>query len=267
MNVLRLGQLGWKPHTVNSRKAMKFAKPMAIKAAGTIPKKTSLYHLCCLLDQLALGSCTAQAACQTIRMACVAAGITNPVLISRLCAYFLARVRAGEQSIDAGSQVGTVFDVLADGGCFPEWAWNYDITRFAEMPDTRALQMGHDSRATIGLDYAEITSYGNTMLDDIRTAVSTGHSVAFGSQVTTDYSDGPVGIIHVNPRATVVGGHAQTIIGYDDDSEYVEVMGSWGDFGEPGQNPGVSRFGYDYVRAEFSDLWIVNKAPNVEVQP
>lgn len=267
MQAERLLQLGWKPHTTETRKAMKFAKPMALHRTGSLPKKWSLYHLCCLLAQLALGSCTAQAAAQVIRMACVSAGITDPVLISRLCAYYLARVRAREQNIDAGSQVGTVFDVLADGGCFPEWAWAYDITRFAEMPDTLAIQAGYDSRGTIGLDYAEITSYGSTMLDDIRTAVAAGHGVAFGSEVTTDYADGPTGIIHVNPHATVVGGHAQTIIGYDDDAEYFEVMGSWGDFGEPGQEPGVSRFGYDYAKAKFSDLWIVQQAPNIARQP
>ena len=168
MQAERLLQFGWKPHTTETRKAMKFAKPMALHRAGSLPRKWSLYHLCILLDQLALGSCTAQASAQVIRMACVAAGITDPVLISRLCAYYLARVRAGEATIDSGSQVGTVFDVLADGGCFPEWAWGYDITRFAEMPDTMAIQAGYDSRGTIGLDYAEITSYGNTMLDDIR---------------------------------------------------------------------------------------------------
>lgn len=267
MDAIRLSQLGWKPHTASTRKALKCAKPMDIKGAGSRPRKWSLYYLCCLLDQLALGSCTAQAVCQVIRMACVSAGITDPVLISRLWAYYYARMRAGEQAIDAGSQVGTVFDVLADGGCAPEWAWEYDITRFAEAPDTMAARLAYDSIGSVGVDYSEITSYGNTMLDDIRLAVSTGHGVAFGSVVTTDYADGPTGIIHVNPKATKVGGHAQTIIGYDDDLEYVEVMGSWGDFGEPGQQPGVARFGYDYVRAEFSDLWIVNKAPKIEVQP
>jgi hypothetical protein len=268
MTADRLLQFGWKPHTSESRKAMKFAKPMTVpKRATRRPRKFSLYYLCVLLDQLALGSCTAQAAAQVIRMACVAAGITDPVLISRLCAYYLARVRAGEQGIDAGSQVGTIFDVLADGGCFPEWAWAYDITRFAEMPDTRALQMGHDSRATIGLDYSEVTGRGDDLIENVLDTVADIHGVAFGSMVNTDYADGPTGIIHVNPKATVVGGHAQTIIGYDEDEEYVEVIGSWEMFGESGQVPGVARFGFDYVKAEFSDLWIVNKVPNIPVQP
>lgn len=263
----RLSQLGWKPHTEQTRQAMKWARPAQIKLAGARPRRFSLYHLCILLDQLALGSCTAQAAAQVIRMACVAAGITNPVIIARLWAYYLARVRAGEERFDAGSQVGTIFDVLAQGGCSPEWAWPYEITRFAEMPDTRAFQMAHDSRGAIGLDYSEITGYGGQLIENILNAVASGHGVAFGSRVTTDYADGPTGIIHVNPRATVVGGHAQAIIGYDEDDEFVEVLGSWGDFGEPGQMPGVARFGFDYVQAEFRDLWIVNKAPNILVQP
>jgi len=258
---------GWKPHTAESRLRIKLASAPPVKrAVGSRPRRFSLYYLCVLLDQLALGSCTAQAAAQVIRMACAAAGITDPVLIARLWAYYLARARFGEESIDAGSQVGTVFDVLADGGCAPEWAWGYDITRFDQMPDTKAFQLAYDSRGTIGLEYSEVTGVSDELIDNICDALLSVRGVAFGSAVNTDYTDGPKEIIHVNPRATVVGGHAQTIIGYDDDAEYVEVLGSWGDFGEPGQEPGVSRFGYDYVKAEFSDLWIVNKAPNILAQ-
>ena len=266
MDASRLLSMGWKPHTEASRLALKNARPAPAKRTTRRPRKFSLYHLCVILDQLALGSCTAQAAAQVIRMACAAAGVADPVLISRLLAYFMARVRAGEQEIDAGSQVGTVFDVLADGGCWPEWAWKYDITRFATMPDTMAINLGYDSRGTIGLDYSEVTGYGDELIENILDTVADIHGIAFGSEVNTDYADGPTGIIHVNPTATVVGGHAQTIIGYDEDQEYVEVLGSWDTFGEPGQLPGVARFGFDYVKAKFSDLWIVNRAPNIPAQ-
>lgn len=263
-----LVHLGWKPHTAESRARIRFAsQPPVKRAVGARPRKFSLRYLCTLLDQLALGSCTAQAAAQVIRMACAAAGISDPVLISRLAAYYLARVRAGEQAIDAGSQVGTVFDVLADGGCAPEWSWAYDITRFDQMPDTNAFRLAYDFRGTVGVEYSEVPGEGtDAVIDNICDALLSARGVAFGSIVTADYTDGPTGIIHVNPKATIVGGHAQTIIGYNDDQEYVEVLGSWGNFGEPGQEPGVSRFGYDYVKAEFSDLWVVNKAPNIPTQ-
>lgn len=266
MQADRLLSMGWKPHTEKTRAALKFAKPAPSKKSVYRPRKFSLRRFCTVLDQGALGSCAAQAAAQAIRMACAMSGIKDPVLISRLLAYGMARVRAGEFDLDAGTQVGTVFDVLADGACAPEWAWPHDITRFATMPDTSAFRFGFDAKAKIGIDYAEVTGSGDQLIENILDTVFADHGIAYGSMVNTDYADGPKGIIHCNPKATVVGGHAQDIVGYDEDQEYVEVMGSWDKFGEPGQEPGISRFGFDYVKAEFSDLWIVNKAPNIPVQ-
>jgi hypothetical protein len=254
---------GWKPHTAQSRKLICRATPAAGIFDNVTPGKSSdLTWQTKVLDQGPLGSCTAQAVAQGIWNAQARTGGMQ-LLPSRLFLYYLARARAGEQSIDAGSQVSTVFDVAADAGVPAENFWGYDVAQFAEMPDTMAFQKAYDAQGVIGVDYIEFGDVADPV-DLIRRANSAGYTVQFGSDVTTDYADQePTEIIHLNPKAAVVGGHAQTVCGYDDDREYVLVMGSWGDYSDPVCPPGVTRWGYDFVRAKFSDLCVALKAPRM----
>jgi hypothetical protein len=259
---------GWKPHTPQTRsRIFKSVKSAAGIFDGVTPAPSSdLTWQNCLLDQLNLGSCTAQDVAQAMFNAQVRAGVPvdQAILISRLFAYYGGRAKAGEEAVDAGSQVSTVFDAAAAIGVPAERFWAYEVARFAEMPDTEAFRQAHAARMALGVEYVEFGDVSDPVTL-IRKALTAGYTVQFGSEVTRDYTDGPPTAVIRERGLPSEGGHAQSACGHDDDGEFVIVSGSWGDYRDPNlacRNPaGCTRWGYDYVTSRFRDLCCVLKAP------
>lgn len=259
---------GWKPHTVETRALILRADRSASGVFdGVSPAPSSdLTWQNCLLDQLDLGSCTAQAVARGLLDAQVRAGVPldQAILISRLLAYYVGRARAGEEAVDAGSQVSTVLDALAAVGAPAERYWPYDVSRFADMPDTEAFRQAHAARVTLGVEYVEFGDVPDPVTL-IRKALTAGYTVQFGSPVTSDYASGPPTAVIRDRRLPSVGGHAQSVCGHDDDEQSLTVVGSWGDYRDPNlvckEPAGCTRWGYDYATAYFQDLCCVLRAP------
>lgn len=259
---------GWKPHTAESRgrifKAVRSATRIfdAVKPSPSSDLTAGNY----LLDQLNLGSCTAQACAQGLFNAQVRAGVPadQAVKISRLFAYYEGRAKAGEEATDAGSQVSTVLDALAVTGAPAERFWPYVVARFADMPDTEAFRQANAAKMTLEVEYAEFGDVSDPVTL-LRRALTVGYTIQFGSQVTADYASGPPTDVIRDRRLPSVGGHAQSVCGHDDNGEFFIVVGSWGDYRDPNlscQNPaGCTRWGYDYADAYFQDLCCVLRAP------
>jgi hypothetical protein len=260
--------LGWKPHTAQTRgRIFRAVRSATGVFDGVTPAPSSDLTLQnCLLDQLRLGSCTAQAAAQALFNAQVRAGtpLDQSILISRLFAYYVGRAKAGEEAVDAGSQVSTVLDALAATGAPAERYWPYDVEKFAAMPDTEAFRQANAARMTLGVQYVEFGDVPDPVTL-IRRALTAGYTVQFGSQVTADYAGGPPTSVIRDRKLPSAGGHAQSICGHSDDEESLTVVGSWGDYRDPNlacANPaGCTRWGYDYASAYFQDLCCVLKAP------
>jgi hypothetical protein len=264
----RILHTGWKPHTEASRSRIFKANRSATGVFDEVTPAPSsdLTAQNCLLDQLVLGSCTGQAVSQGLFNAQVRAGVPHDrvILPSRLFAYYAGRAKAGEEAIDAGSQVSTVLDAVAALGIPAERFWPYDVVRFATMPDTEAFRQAHAARMSLGVDYVEFGDVSDPVTL-IRKALTAGYTVQFGSQITSDYADGPPAEVIRERDQSSLGGHAQSVCGHDDDGEFFVVVGSWGDWRDPNLaclNPaGCTRWGYDYADRHFRDLCCVLKAP------
>jgi hypothetical protein len=262
--------LGWKPHTHHTSGLIFKANRSATGIFdGVSPAPSSDLTLQnCLLDQLRIGSCTAQAAAQALFNAQVRAGIPldQAILISRLFAYYVGRAKAGEEATDSGSQVSTVLDAIAATGAPAERSWPYDVDKFAVMPDTEAFRQANAARMKLDLDYVEFGDVSDPV-SLIRRALTAGYTVQFGSQVTGDYTGGPPSSVIRSRGLSSTGGHAQSVCGHSDAGEYLVVVGSWGDYRDPNltcRNPaGCTRWGYDYAAAYFQDLCCVLRAPAI----
>jgi hypothetical protein len=261
-------KLGWRtPNEKHLAKCLKAKAGASILSGVTPVKSTNLFRQVLeVLNQGALGSCTAQAATQALRMRLVEEGHPTRPLASRLLAYFLARYSEGEQAYDVGSQICTVFEMMARHGWVPEKYWPYDIERFAEMPDTQAMMESHDQRGAIGINYYAIEETGQGRIDMIRKALTAGFAVTWGAPVTDEFcSTTPLDVVHrPGANAVIAGGHAQLFIGHVDAGEYFLNLGSWGEeeARDPICQPGVCRIGYDYAQWYAArDFYIVAKAP------
>jgi hypothetical protein len=99
-------------------------------------------------------------------------------------------------------------------------------------------------------DYYTLFSIGaanDLKISSTRTSISAGKPVVIGMTVTTSFNSvGSAGVYKPYVGEPSIGGHAMTVIGYDDMSRTFEILNSWG---TSWGNAGFFRMSYDdYAR-------------------
>lgn len=218
-----------------------------------------------ILDQLNLGSCTANAIAQIIRAEMLRTGAPPGVeFASRLWLYSLATAADGNCGQDVGTNLATVIDQAADQGFCKESLWPYDVATFGHRPSLECDRAAFDQRAQPSIAYHQISEEGAARLFVIKQALTTGKLVAFGTQVTEQFcSTSPVDVVTCpSPKDPIAGGHALTVAGYEPDSVFGErylIANSWSrEWG----NDGFFWMSPSYLAwFETSDLWLVTRVP------
>ena len=262
--------LGWNRPTPGHYARCKAGPPAADILAGVTPvQKVDLSSLVTIIDQLALGSCTANSAAQIIHAAMVTAGLDpSTEFFSRLYAYFMARLEAGNQATDAGSENCTVIDAVCRMGFPRESAWPYDISKFAQKPPMEAVWAAFDQRGKVDVNYHRIdTVSGSALLTLMKQALTAGYLFNFAGPVTNAFCSGQVGTTPDNPAMPptdgqdIAGGHSMTACGYDYTlaRPVFKVANSWGkEFGDNG----FCYFDPSYLTwDQVEDMWIVKAVP------
>lgn len=258
--------LGWNKPTPQHYARCKAGPPATDILAGVVPaSKIDLSNLVKIIDQLALGSCTANSAAQIIHAAMVTAGLDpSTPFFSRLFVYFMARLEAGDQAVDAGSQNCTVIDAVCRMGFCPESVWPYDIAKFAQQPPMEAVWAAFDQRGKVDVNYHRIdTVSGPALLTVMKQALTAGYLFNFAGPVTNAFCSGQVGTTPDNPAMpptdgrNIAGGHSMTACGYDDTAAkpFFKIVNSWGqNFGDGG----FCYFAPSYLTwDQVEDMWLV----------
>jgi Cysteine protease len=263
-------RLGWNRPTDKHLARCKAGPVAATILSGVVPAlKADLSRLVTIINQLALGSCTANSAVQLIHSAMVTAGL-DPFteFASRLMLYYLARLEEGNEKVDVGSQNCTVLDAACRMGFCPESVWPYDISKFTVKPPAEAVWAAYDQKGKIDVNYHRIDAVsGNALLTAMKQALTAGYLFNFGTPVTNAFCSGEVGgspdhaaFPPVDGRG-IAGGHSMTACGYDDTLALpvFKIANSWGkDFGDGG----FCYFDASYMTwYETSDMWICTSAP------
>lgn len=224
-----------------------------------------------VIDQGSLGSCSACAVAQAVRLSHVLqhveAGLpldyarSSTRLMSVLWAYYFARAIDHLAHEDAGASLRSLFTGLNRLGFPPEEKWPYSdqtigtTAPFRRMPAKAAFRAAYDQQdPTI---YRRIWSVGDDRHADVRAAISNGFGVCAGWSVSWSFIDGAFDpLTPVDPATTdIAGGHAMVIVGYAP-GEY-ELVNSWGiGWGDNGFFRGNPAW-VDEAR----DLWVVESAP------
>jgi Papain family cysteine protease len=183
-------------------------------------------------DQGSLGSCTGNAGDNVFKLrdSIVMNHFFNG---SRLALYYWAREIDGDVNDDAGSELRTMAQVLANKGVPPETGWPYIISRFAIKPPSNVDAEAKKSTAT--KYYRVDGSTPQETLTNIKAAISTAYPVMFGFDVYTSFMNtGSEGTMPA-PAGKLEGGHAVTVIGYDDNHKNswcgdgaLFIKNSWG---------------------------------------
>jgi hypothetical protein len=259
--------LGWNRPTEAHYARCKAGPPARDILDDVVPAdKVDNSRLCKVLNQLNLGSCTANAWAQIVRAAMIYKNPDSaPEFMSRLMTYWLARREDGTVTSDAGSQICTVADACCRMGFCPESVWPYDVTKFAKKPSPEAIWAAYDQKGKIDVNYHRIDQgvSGDSLILLVRKALTAGYLVTWGTQVSKVYCSGDLGPDPVKPPigVPIAGGHAQVLADFDwtVPKPRFRNLNSWGlDFGQGG----FCDVDPTYVSwSGSSDMWICTVAP------
>lgn len=237
-------KLSWRKEPADQRD-YKFSRLARVDAS--MPAAVSLLEkLPEVYDQKNLGSCVANA---TASNALFSARVRKRELFaSRLFVYWNARALIGETANDEGCYIRDAFKTIAKEGLPPESDWQYVENQVFTKPPDFVYQIG---RKAVAETYLRLNGRN---LAELKECLAQGHPFVFGFNVYQNFFSSWEGVgVMPLPKGAVIGGHAVTAIGYDDNLQMFQIKNSWG---ENWQDGGHFWMPYSFITsADCADFW------------
>ena len=185
-----------------------------------LPKKYINSHIREIENQLQTGSCVANATCSALEMSYTKAEVN----LSRLFVYYNAREPFPNlKERDRGAYVREGFRSIKNLGVPDEKDWPFIVERVNTKPSPEAYKAAKPGVRTIK-EYSRLR-----YISDVKQAVLNNQPVVFGMMLKEDffYIQGPLATQNYTAQGRNVGGHAMSIVGYDDDLQGFIVENSW----------------------------------------
>jgi C1A family cysteine protease len=240
--------------------------PVLVPTAVRIPASIDLRQWCSpIVDQLSLGSCTANA-CAGLIEYYEKRAFGKYLNASRLFIYKTTRDLLGLTG-DTGAYLRSTMKALTLMGAPPEQYWPYTVSKFDNEPPAFTYAFASSYKA---ITYYRLDPPGTTsvqLLDSIKTKLAAGLPSMFGFTVYSSISNSP-DIPFPKTSDSVLGGHAVMVVGYDDnhkigtDTGALLIRNSWS---TGWGNIGYGWLPYSYVlRGLASDFWSLVQASFVD---
>lgn len=222
--------------------------------AAILPATVDLRSHCPpVMDQGALGSCTAHGITGALRYNTLKAG-KKDVPLARLQLYYDERSVEGTITSDSGAMIRDGIKCAAKLGVAPESSWPYNIKNFKKKPSPTVYKAALKDKA---LTYARV----NVATADLKAALASGEVVVIGFTVYASFENDAVAANGIVPMPAnneeVLGGHCVYVVGYEQKPGYFTCRNSWnvdwgdkGDFYMPYAYLGSPTYGSDY--------WVIN---------
>lgn len=234
----------------------KFYAPSAAEILN-LPAASDLRPHCPpVMDQDAIGSCTAHGITGVLRYALMQSGQPDHPC-ARLQLYFDERQVEGTTASDSGAEIRTGIKCAAKLGVAHEALWPYDIAKFKKRPTKKVYA---DALKFEALDYRRVQIDAS----HVKAAIAAKFPVVIGLNVFEAFEGDEVartGIVPMpGPKDAPAGGHCMYIVGYGQKPGYFTVRNSWGSWGDGGD----CYFPEQYIGSPDlgSDYWII---PTVKV--
>lgn len=247
----KVARYGWLPDLPDHRDHI-YAAPL--RKIGPLPARVDLRPQCPpVLDQGDLGACTAHAIGNAHRFDQIRQKLKNDFLPSRLFIYYNERALEHTIASDAGAQIRDGIKTLVKQGACPEALWPYDIAKFAKKPPAKAFSEALKHQA---VSYQRLVQ----SLGQLKGCLAEGYPFVFGFSVYESFESDAVARTGKMPmpaaKDKLLGGHAVLAVGYNDATQTITVMNSWGTgWGDKG----FFHMPYAYIADEnlADDFWTV----------
>lgn len=208
-----------------------------------------------IYDQGQLGSCASNSAAGVIRY-CVSKNDQLNFSPSRLYIYYNGRTIEGyDITQDGGLTISDAFQSVNQYKVCPESDWPYDISQFAVKPP----QSCYDEAMKMNSDFNHYSL--NQDLVSLKTCLYDGYPISYGMTLFQSFESDAVASTGQVPMPDPsveqeIGGHALSIVGYDDNTQMFTVANSWSS--QWGAN-GFCYIPYSYILNQelASDFWTV----------
>lgn len=203
-------------------------------------------------NQLNTGSCVANATSSSLELLSLRNGIISDY--SRLFLYYNLRESYDNlKGKDNGSYLRDGFKVINKLGIPDEKYWEFNVSNLNTEPSKEAYSKALQNKVT---SYERILNDKNC-LHNLKTAIFNGFPTIIALTIdksfynmkktleTQDY-------IGTNEQQNIVGLHAMSIVGYDDELKCFFVENSWGiSWGYKG----IFKLSYDVLLKDCHDIW------------
>lgn len=163
------------------------------------------------------------------------------------------RASSGAALTDAGCDPQDAVDAMVATGIYAQDAKDAD---FGAIDD---LETWAEATASVLVDPFGIVPLGTTDVAGICAHLAAGHFVAFAMQVDASYMQLAAGQLYAQPSGPSLGGHMQTVCGFD--QQGMIVANSWG---AGWAEMGFGRIAWTFVQAGgISQVYAITKAPTL----
>ena len=174
-------------------------------------------------NQGQIGSCTANAGCASFRLQTPSSNFSP----SRLFLYYIER--ALKNDFGDGAYLSDMYISMKATGLCSENTWPYIVSQQNVRPPTKAY---YESKYSIIKNWG-IVPQNSTFVQDLKRVLFSGVPVVIGILVFESFesdSSANTGIIHMpnTNSEMLLGGHAITLIGFDDSKNSFLFLNSWG---------------------------------------
>lgn len=244
-------RLGWRPDAHDTRDF----DIDRLALGGATVSSLSLKEQCPpIYDQGSTNTCVAQAFAAAIEIReRIWLGESTPP--SRLFMYYNSRRLHEMHRFDMGTHLRTCAKMLNRVGVPDETLWPF-TTKALVVNRRPSFESAMRSHARMGGSYWRIFDTGLHRSVAIKSAVTNGYPVAFGTNVYEDFGKNAgndvIGLPKLGKNNPLLGGHAMLIVGYREDPEHgllFEVRNSWGSDWRDG---GYAWFTAEYIEAAYS---------------
>jgi len=193
-------------------------------------------------DQGPIGSCTANAICHAFLIQ-----LRRSIPLSRLFEYYNSRFLSHSVGSE-GAYLDDTFRALQQYGTCREKNWAYIIAKQNVRPTTFAFR---EAKMTRVLSWGVVSSIGGGLIANLKQVLIQNKPVVFGILVYSSFESPVVTTTGMVPvpnvqRERLLGGHAMTMVGFDDAKSAFLVINSWGKSWGC-KYPGTQTRGYCYV--------------------
>ena len=207
----------------------KHFRPMARRLPASVDLRP---HCPPVMDQGALGSCTAHGITAALRYLLLNAGKPD-IPLARLQLYYDERYVEGTVSEDSGAEIRDGIKCAAKIGVAHEALWPYDVKLFAVKPTANVYT---DALAFEALTYERVS----VSATHLKLALADGLPVVIGISVFESFESKAVeksGLVPMPDvhREDMMGGHCMLAVGYGQRPDTFTVQNSWNtDWGDAG---------------------------------